>query len=204
MSPIRKLMIIPWIGPLPNWIGSWLGNTQTIRDSGHGWEFLLDCDEQGIEARIRALGVNCPRLAGRKLCDYRPAFGEMYAEEIAGFDFWGHTDLDCVYGHLWEYVSDELLSGIDIYSNDPYPQMCGPFSLYRASACSDLFRRHEEWRAIFEDPELHAFDETGIAGVISESGLRVHHDHFEGEHSMYVHFTSDKAYPRELSGSFLP
>jgi hypothetical protein len=201
---LKKLMIVPWVGPLPDWIGAWIDNTARIRDAGHGWDFMLDVDEQRIRERIKALGVSCPPLAGRKLCDYRPAFGEMYADEIEGFDFWGHTDLDCVYGRLWDYVTDDLLAGIDIYSNDPYPQMCGPFTLYRASVCSSLFRRHKNWRRVFRDPEYHAFDETGIASAIAASGLRVHHDHLEGEDSMYVHFTSDKTYPRDLPASFLP
>ena len=194
---IRKLMIVQWAGPLPSWIDAWRANTQRVTDAGHGWDFLLDHDEESIRSRIESLGVECPPLAGRKLCDYRPALGEMYAEEIEGFDFWGHTDLDCVYGNLWEYATDELLEGCDIYSNDPYPNLCGPFSLWRnTESVNSLFRRAENWRAIFEDPELHAFDETGIAPTLAKSGLRVEHRHYEGPTSMYIHFhTSPKEYP---------
>jgi hypothetical protein len=35
-----------------------------------------------------------------KLCDFRPAFGEIFAEELAGFDFWGHSDLDLIFGQI--------------------------------------------------------------------------------------------------------
>ena len=204
MTALKKLMIVPWVGPLPDWIGAWLNNTEKVTATGHGWEFMLDVDEQTIRERISELGVNCPPLKGRKLCDYRPAFGEMYADEIEDYDFWGHTDLDCVYGRLWDYIPDELLNGIDIYSNDPYPRICGPFSLYRASVCQSLFRRNSDWRRVFEDPAHHGFDEVGMEGTIANSALRVHHDHLEGEDSMYVHFTSDKTYPRDLPESFLP
>lgn len=197
-------MIVPWIGPLPDWVDAWRDNTSRVAAAGYGWQFMFDSDEYGFRQRIEALGVKCPPLAGRKVCDYRPAFGEMYADEIQGFDFWGHTDLDCVYGRLWDYISDELLVGIDIYSNDPYPQMCGPFTLYRASVASHVFRAARGWRTIFQDPEHHAFDETGIADAIAASSLRVHHDHQEGEDSMYVHFTSSKTYPNDLPASFLP
>jgi hypothetical protein len=201
---MRKLMIVPWVGPLPDWIGMWLENVMHVADAGHGWQFLLDVDEAMIRDRIEGLGVTCPPLKGRKLCDYRPAFGEMYAEEVKGFDFWGHTDLDCVYGKLWDYVSDDLLADADIYSNDPAPQMCGPFSLYRTATASSIFRSHPDWQAIFENPEHLAFDETGIAPTIADSDLRVVHDHFEGWDSMYVHFTSDKEYPLHLPAGFLP
>jgi len=201
---LRKLMIVPWAGPLPDWTGIWLDNVSRVDAAGYGWEFLLDVDEDRLRERIEALGVTCPPLEGRKLCDYRPAFGEMYADEVEGFDFWGHTDLDCVYGRLWDYVTDDLLDGVDVYSNDPYPQMCGPFSLYRAATASSIFRANDEWPSIFEDPEHHAFDELGMAETIAASDLSVCHRHFEGEDSMYVHFTSDKAYPLDLPAAFLP
>lgn len=188
-------MIVQWVGPLPNWTAEWFANTQRIMDAGYGWDFLLDTDPDSIRGRVESLGVSCPPLEGRKLCDYRPALGEMYAEDVAGFDFWGHTDLDCVYGPLWEYVTDALLDGCDVFSNDPEPQMCGPFSLYRTATASHVFRDAPDWRGIFEDPELRAFDETGIAPTLASSDLRVTHRHWEGPDSMYVHFCSSKEYP---------
>ncbi len=200
---LTKLMIVPWAGPLPDWIGAWLANTAAVRDAGHGWDFLLDVDMERFRERVEELGVTCPPLEGRKLCDYRIAFGEMYADEIEGFDFWGHTDLDCVYGRLWEYVTDEMLAEVDIYSNDPYPQMCGPFSLYRTETASHFFREHDGWQDIFADPKLRFLNEIGSAATIAASGLRVRHEHFEGPDSMYVHFTSTKSYPNVPAG-FLP
>ncbi len=197
-------MIVPWVGTLPDWIGNWCANTEQIRASGHGWDFLLDLDERRFKQRVKALGVKCPVLEGRKLCDYRPAFGEMYADEVADFDFWGHTDLDCAYGSIWDFVTDEMLANVDIFSNDPYPQLCGPFSLYRTDTASHVFRDAPGWQQIFEDPELHAFDETGIAPTIAASDLRVLHKHYEGEGSLLVHFTSSKTYPEELAGLVLP
>jgi hypothetical protein len=112
---LRKLMIVQWSGPLPDWTDDWLANTEQIRDAGYGWDFLLDEDIANIRARIERLGVKCPPLEGRKLCDYRPALGELYQAEVAAYDFWGHTDLDCVYGPLWEYVTDDLLDGCDVF-----------------------------------------------------------------------------------------
>lgn len=34
-----------------------------------------------------------------KLCDFRPAFGEIFADELSGYDFWGHSDLEVIFGH---------------------------------------------------------------------------------------------------------
>lgn len=196
MTPLTKLMIVQWSGPLPDWVDLWLENCARVSAAGHGWNFLLDDDTDSIHRRIESLGVKCPPIEGRKLCDYRPALGEMYADEVAAFDFWGHTDLDCVYGPLWEYVTDELLAETDIYSNDWAPWVCGPFSLYRTETASGVFRLADDWRDVFESAEHVAYDERGITKAIARSGLRVTHNHFEGEQSMYVHFTSHpKVYP---------
>ena len=192
---LTKLMIVQWSGPLPEWTDRWLANTQQVTDAGYGWHFLLDHDEEAVRMRISSLGVKCPPLEGRKLCDYRPALGEMYAAEVAGFDFWGHTDLDCVYGPLWDYATDDLLADCDVFSNDPAPNMCGPFSLYRTETASHVFRQHRSWKRIFEDPRHRVFDEWGIREPLAKSGLRMVHRHFEGEDSMYVHFTDTKTYP---------
>src|SRR5690242_7186554 len=35
-----------------------------------------------------------------KLCDFRPAFGQVFRSELAGCDFWGHCDLDLVFGQI--------------------------------------------------------------------------------------------------------
>ena len=195
MVTLTKLMIVQWSGPLPDWTDKWIANAERIRQAGHGWDFLLDPDPDSIRSRIESLGVTCPPLDGRKLCDYRPALGEMYADEVAGYDFWGHTDLDCVYGPLWEYVTDELLAETDIYSNDPVPWMCGPFSLYRTATASSVFRLDKNWRRVFEAPQHVAYDERGIVRALDRSGLRREHHHFEGEDSMYVHFSWSKTYP---------
>lgn len=192
---LTKLMIVQWVGPLPEWTEQWLANTQRITDAGYGWNFLLDADIQSIRSRITNLGIDYPPLEGRKLCDYRPALGEMYAVEVAGFDFWGHTDLDCVYGPIWDYVTDELLADCDLFSNDPAPDMCGPFSLYRTATASHIFRHAEDWREIFQDATFRGFDETGIVPALLRSGLRMTHRHWEGPDSMYVHFTASKQYP---------
>ena len=33
-----------------------------------------------------------------KLCDYKCAYGLIFEEYIKNYDFWGHCDLDCIYG----------------------------------------------------------------------------------------------------------
>lgn len=61
-----------------------------------------------------------------KICDFRPAFGVIFEEEIKGYDFWGHTDCsDTIYGDLRHFLTDDLLEKSDKVL------LLGHFSLYR-------------------------------------------------------------------------
>lgn len=49
-----------------------------------------------------------------KLCDYRPAYGEIFQEYISDFEFWGHTDSgDTLYGDLGQFLTNEMLDSYD-------------------------------------------------------------------------------------------
>lgn len=61
-----------------------------------------------------------------KVCDFRPAFGVIFEEEIKGYDFWGHTDCsDTIYGDLRHFLTDDLLK------ESEKVLLLGHFSLYR-------------------------------------------------------------------------
>lgn len=50
---------------------------------------------------------------GWKICDYRVAFGEIFEEELKGYDFWGHCDLDMMWGNIRHFLTDEVLEKYD-------------------------------------------------------------------------------------------
>jgi hypothetical protein len=98
-SSLRKLLICPYFGDLPEWFPLWYSNIERLRDDGY--ELLFETIEDTFAERVHdVLGVKYPRGDGYKVCDYRCAFGELYADELDGYDYWGHTDLDCVYGRV--------------------------------------------------------------------------------------------------------
>jgi hypothetical protein len=43
-----------------------------------------------------------------KLCDYKPLFGMIFDEELKGYDYWGHCDMDVIFGDLHSYIEDKL------------------------------------------------------------------------------------------------
>jgi hypothetical protein len=95
---------------------------------------------------------------GYKLCDFKPLYGLLFSDELAGFEFWGHCDLDIAWGRVRQFLTDPLLAAYDVISCDPR-RLCGPLTLFRNSG----FIRNLPWRAdltdILCDDRHRGFDE---------------------------------------------
>lgn len=48
-----------------------------------------------------------------KLCDYKPMYGQIFREYLHGCDFWGHSDIDLLYGNLRRFWPDHVLEQYD-------------------------------------------------------------------------------------------
>lgn len=101
-----------------------------------------------------------------KYCDLRPCYGEVFRDLLEGYDFWGHTDTDIVYGDLRKYLPDDILEKHDkVYGN-------GHFSLYRNTPeINSIYQKVEvpTYRQVFSFSEGCAFDEYyGVAAYWAE------------------------------------
>jgi hypothetical protein len=110
----RILLLAPWFGPWPEWIEFFLATCRWNR--WIDFLFLGDCGAPGRLApnvrhvpltladlsRIAEDRLGCPIALedAYKVCDLRPAFGRIFAEHIAGYDAFGWTDIDVIYGDL--------------------------------------------------------------------------------------------------------
>lgn len=163
---IRKLFITPWFGPLPPWMEHYWESARRLQ--AHGYDWLFTSDLEDFRRRVREkLGIGCPIVPGSgKLHDFRPALGLLYEDELRGYDFWGHTDFDCVYGNPSHFASDEFLSGVDLHSDCPY--VCGPWSLFRANHAqlTSAFLECSEWREAMENPESSGWAEKQFSALM--------------------------------------
>src|ERR1700755_1065070 len=55
------------------------------------------------------LGFKITIEYGYKLCDFKPAYGIIFSDLLKGYDFWGHCDIDIIFGSIREFLTDELL-----------------------------------------------------------------------------------------------
>lgn len=128
------------------------------------------CEFSDLAARIRGhFEFDVSLETPYKLCDFRPAFGEIFASELAGYDFWGHTDLDVVFGRIREHLPPEAFDADKILFQ-------GNFALYRNTAEAAGWFRHEvgrvSYRQAMTTPEAMHFDEwAGIYYIVEDLGV---------------------------------
>lgn len=51
-----------------------------------------------------------------RFCEFRPMFGEVFKSELSEYQFWGHADLDVIWGDM-SIVDDDLLNKTDLILN---------------------------------------------------------------------------------------
>ncbi len=95
-----------------------------------------------------------------KLCDFRPAFGIMFEDYLSRYDFWGHTDIDLVYGKVRKSLKKVSLKKRDIISGKKY-YLTGWFWLFRnCERVNNLFRKSSDYKAVMGEEEGYmGFDE---------------------------------------------
>jgi hypothetical protein len=105
------------------------------------------------------------------LCDFRPAFGILFEELLAGFAFWGHCDLDVVFGDLRHFLRPDILE-----RHDRILQR-GHLSIYRNTdqmnrAFMRLVPGAMDYRDVFVDQASRGFDEwRGIYRILRFLGI---------------------------------
>ena len=94
-----------------------------------------------------------------KLCDFRPAYGEIFSEDIKEYDFWGHCDIDLFWGDIRQFITDDIL---DRYDRVLTRGHCG---LYRNTEEVNSWYKtlpscgYQGYKDVFQSMESRCFDE---------------------------------------------
>ena len=155
----RKLLIVPFFGELPNWVDKWLESINKIKD--YGYDLLFTKELGHFNERVeKSLGFRTPIQEGTgKVWDYRPAFGKLFEKELQGYDYWGHTDPDVVYGNIDHFMPDSFLEEFDIIS-DESNYIGGHWTLYKNKVeVNDLFLSCPSSIQLMKDPRPNGWIE---------------------------------------------
>lgn len=95
----------------------------------------------------------------RRVCDYRILFPviRMKDDSLCGYDFYGYTDIDVIYGNFIKFIGDDFYKYSIISGN--YNRPCGPFTMINRM-CFDKIINSEVVRRNIESFDHHAFDES--------------------------------------------
>lgn len=129
--------------------------------------------EEMFDKIQKCYDFNVELPAPYKLCDYRPAFGEIFHDEIAEYDFWGHCDMDLVFGNVREFLTEDVLEKYDRVGR------WGHSIFYRNTQENNARYRSKlngviNYKEVFTDKKNRFFDEIGMLEVYNALGIETY------------------------------
>jgi hypothetical protein len=171
----RVCLVACYLGRPPGWIQYYLQSCAF----NPSIDFLIFTDQEDFPAAPRNVRVEPISTAqfnslatskvrvqvrlshSRKLCDFKPAYGHLFEEHLAAYDYWGYTDLDVIYGDLRRRLTEGKLQEFDVFTARS-EFLVGHFTLFRnTSEMRMLYQRSRDFRAAFQSPQVLSFDECG-------------------------------------------
>jgi hypothetical protein len=161
-------------------------NEEVLSNVPSNVHFIPYSIEQFKTDATKVLGFEVAVESGYKLCDFKPAYGYIFADFIKDYDFWGYCDIDIIFGNIRAFMTDELLNEYDVISAR-HDYLTGCFALYRNnSQMRELFKQSKDYKKVFTDPPNFFFDETNFAFAEFEQGLHYSQIHTEVESMTHV------------------
>lgn len=181
----KVIFIIPYYGKMPEYFTAWLISAKAQKNI----DFLLVTDlikeNKNIKSdNIKILPWSFEQLKKHiqskfnfkialdkpyKLCDYRVAYGYIFAGNIENYDFWGYCDIDTVFGNLYKFL-EKPMNKYDSIGR------WGHLSIYRNTPeINQLFTSNSglfNYQEVFADSRSYCFDETtGIKMMIKKKKI---------------------------------
>lgn len=184
----KILMICPYFGKIPPYFQLWAlsaGYNSNIT-------FLVMCDFEvpgRLPPNVKVVAMRFEEVKKRiqtmfgkakinhpyKLCDYKPAYGEIFSDYCefvcgGGYDFWGYCDFDLIFGNISNFLTEDILNKVDkCYRH-------GHFTLYRNDPVVNAVYRKEvpgyaSYRDAFSTNYNTHFDESSFMATDQYTGL---------------------------------
>lgn len=182
-------IIIPYFGNLPNYFDLWLRSAEKndiidfilltdnpIESSSHNI-IVMNCKFEDVVKRIRAKFPFEVQLRDPyDLCTFKPAYGYIFDDLLNEYDFWGHCDVDLIFGDLKKFITDNILQKHDkifshghlcLYKNSPV--MNHLFMTKRPDCIyyKDAFSSRKIWNNFDEYP-------YGVSRIAKQSNIKVY------------------------------
>lgn len=108
-----------------------------------------------------------------KLCDFKPTYGYIFSEIVEGYDFWGHGDIDMLYGDIRNFMTPDILSYYDVISSR-HDFITGTYCLYKNSEqMNSLFMESKDYKKVLSSSEHFCFDECNFQFIPLSKGVSI-------------------------------
>lgn len=167
--------IVPYFGKLPSNFQIWLqtcSKNETI-----DWMIFTDdkteyiypknvkvhyCEFEYVQDLIqRNFNFKIDISSYWRLSFFKPAYGEIFKEFIKNYDFWGHCDVDLLWGNIRAFLTDDILNKYEKIGFQ------GHSTLYKNT--DEVNKRYRtnipnevDYRDVFSGNKNYSFDENGM------------------------------------------
>ncbi|MBZ9779441.1 hypothetical protein LB452_10960 [Psychroflexus sp. CAK8W] len=173
------LLIIPYFGQWPLWFEAYLVSIKA--NPTVNWLCPTDCElPEDYPENLKFLKTTLPELnqqvnqvvkanvplTPRKFCDLKPAYGEIFQEEIKNYNFWGFCDMDIIWGDIRKFMTPEIIDKYDIISSRK-ENISGHFNLFKNTAeLKQLYKQIPNYQSLFEKERFMWFDEHILSNYL--------------------------------------
>lgn len=181
---MKIVVIAIYYGQLPEWFNLWLKSCEYNKNID--FIFITDQEVKDTPINVQVLKITFEKLKKLiskkleydiilekpyKLCDFRPMYGLIFEEIVKEYDYWGHCDIDLIFGDI-EYF-------IEKYNIERYEKFLhlGHLSLYKNTYENNRnFKRDvigmKNWKEVVTDGKNFYFDEwSGIYKVYKQYNI---------------------------------
>lgn len=172
-------IVAPYFGTLPAhtqlYLNSLAANPEVTwllyTDDRTDWDYPANvrvtfCTLEDLRKRFKErldFEIALPNV--KKLGDYKPLYGYLFEEELAGYDAWGHVDVgDVVYGDMSHFITDEMIARYDRLG------YLGHLAIYRNTEENNRRFMADSgagfgYREVFSDPMFYNFEEVAPGSI---------------------------------------
>jgi hypothetical protein len=178
---MKKVFLVTQFGKPHEWTEQYIENVQKLEKSGWYWQIFTPnnfkskgniqfvpmtieqfADLVGLKCGIRPnLYITPAGIPNFHVTEFYVFIGKILEDYTKGFDFWGMTGMDNLYGRIDDFVSDKLLEECDVFSDD-VDTLNGNFSLWRNNeTINTLYKRLPYWKELLSQPDCPGCVTTG-------------------------------------------
>ena len=185
----KIVYIVPYFGKLPAFTKLWLKSCRNNKDI-HWLFFTDDRTEYEFPVNVQKIYMTFTELKRRisklytfdiclhspyKLCDFKPAYGEIFKDEIqrGNYDFWGYCDIDLLFGDIRQFITKEILNEYDVIG------FLGHSTIFRnTDKLRNVYRTPlngiDIYKEIFTTKANCYFDEDALQKILKQERIKIY------------------------------